>query len=70
MKKVGIITLNGYENYGNRLQNYALQTIIENFGYNVETILYFEEPPKESLRYKIMRNLKNLKDIRKKFNNK
>ena len=29
MKKVGIITLIGNENYGNKLQNYALQTFLE-----------------------------------------
>lgn len=39
MKKVAIITLNGYVNYGNRLQNFALQEIIRELGYEVETIL-------------------------------
>lgn len=29
MKKVGIITITGLGNYGNRLQNYALQTAVE-----------------------------------------
>ena len=29
MKKVGIITITGLGNYGNRLQNYALQKTIE-----------------------------------------
>jgi len=38
MKKIGIVTLNGYFNYGNRLQNYALQKAIENQGYEVDTI--------------------------------
>lgn len=38
MKKVGIITLNGYFNYGNRLQNYALQEMIKSLGFKVETI--------------------------------
>ena len=28
--KIGLITLNGYHNYGNRLQNYALQKFIGN----------------------------------------
>ncbi len=37
-KKIGILTLNGYVNYGNRLQNYALQTVLENFGFDVTTI--------------------------------
>lgn len=39
MKKVGIITLNGYFNYGNRLQNYALQKVLEKMGYRVDTII-------------------------------
>lgn len=38
MDKVGIITLNGYFNYGNRLQNYALQEFIKMNGYECETI--------------------------------
>lgn len=38
MGKVGIVTLNGYVNYGNRLQNYALQEVIKTFDYDVETI--------------------------------
>lgn len=38
MKKIGIITLNGYFNYGNRLQNYALQEILLSMGNIVETI--------------------------------
>lgn len=37
-KRVGILTLNGYYNYGNRLQNYALQKAIENLGFDAETI--------------------------------
>ncbi|GAA0343343.1 polysaccharide pyruvyl transferase family protein [Oceanobacillus oncorhynchi subsp. oncorhynchi] len=36
--KVGIVTLNGYVNYGNRLQNYALQEVIKTYDYNVETV--------------------------------
>ncbi|MFC6334893.1 polysaccharide pyruvyl transferase family protein [Paenibacillus septentrionalis] len=30
--KIAILTLNGYENYGNRLQNYALERILSQFG--------------------------------------
>lgn len=37
-KKVAIFTLNGYYNYGNRLQNYALQEVLKSFGYEVDTI--------------------------------
>ena len=39
MRKVGIITLNDYSNYGNRLQNYALQEFIKMNGLDCETIL-------------------------------
>ncbi|MFW5445850.1 polysaccharide pyruvyl transferase family protein [Aerococcus urinaeequi] len=38
--KIGIITLNGYFNYGNRLQNYALQETLEEQGVEVETIRF------------------------------
>ncbi len=37
--KVAILTLNGYFNYGNRLQNYATQEIIKDFNFEVETII-------------------------------
>lgn len=38
MKKIGIITLNGYFNYGNRLQNFALQETLKTYNYKVETV--------------------------------
>lgn len=41
MKKVAILTLNGHDNYGNRLQNYALEQTIKRFDFNVES-LWFE----------------------------
>ncbi|MBT1177300.1 polysaccharide pyruvyl transferase family protein [Bifidobacterium callimiconis] len=31
-KRIGIVTINDYTNYGNRLQNYALQTLLSQFG--------------------------------------
>lgn len=37
MKKVGIVTIVS-GNYGNRLQNYALQTVLHDMGYDVSTI--------------------------------
>lgn len=40
MKKIGVITLVDYNNYGNRLQNYATHKILSSMGYNVETINY------------------------------
>ncbi|MDU4931096.1 MAG: polysaccharide pyruvyl transferase family protein [Enterococcus gallinarum] len=36
--KVGIQTIVDYNNYGNRLQNYAMQTILESYGFNVVTL--------------------------------
>ncbi|NLM25557.1 MAG: hypothetical protein GX208_05520 [Firmicutes bacterium] len=38
MKKIGIITICDYTNYGNRLQNYAVQEVLRTFGYEVETV--------------------------------
>lgn len=38
MGKIAIVTLNGYFNYGNRLQNYALQEVLSSFGYEVQTL--------------------------------
>lgn len=36
-KKIAIVTIIS-ENYGNRLQNYALQTVLQDTGFRVETI--------------------------------
>lgn len=36
--KLAIYTLYGLQNYGNRLQNYALQRVLENLGCQVETL--------------------------------
>jgi len=36
--KIAISTINDYTNYGNRLQNYALQYILEKEGHSVKTI--------------------------------
>lgn len=40
MKKCGIVTITTGMNYGNRLQNYAIQRVLENFNYIPETIDY------------------------------
>ena len=39
MKKIGIITLHGYHNYGNRLQNYAVQEVLKSLQFDAETII-------------------------------
>ena len=38
MKKIGILTINDINNYGNRLQNYAVQEVLKKENINVETI--------------------------------
>lgn len=45
--KIGIATIVDYKNYGNRLQNYALQEVLKSLGGQVETIVntpYRPEP--------------------------
>ena len=36
--KIGIITITEGANYGNRLQNYAMQELLKSLGYECETI--------------------------------
>ena len=38
LQKIGVITINDFNNYGNRLQCYALQRYLEKMGYTVENI--------------------------------
>ena len=38
MKKIGIITIYDENNYGNRLQNYAVQEVLKSMNFDVETI--------------------------------
>ncbi|AQS52645.1 hypothetical protein BW727_100237 [Jeotgalibaca dankookensis] len=51
MRKVAILTLNGYFNYGNRLQNYALQEVIKSLGFEVETIISTTKNREEQVTY-------------------
>jgi len=39
LKKIGIVTLTNYFNYGNRLQNYALEEILKRYSKEVETLV-------------------------------
>ncbi|SFF09044.1 polysaccharide pyruvyl transferase family protein [Trichococcus pasteurii] len=39
MKKIGLVTIVDYTNYGNRLQNYAAQQVLESIGFDVTTII-------------------------------
>ena len=74
MKKVGIITIIGLSNFGNRLQNYALSHYIESLGFECETIKNYPElnNPIKGIRYilyKVYLNIAGLrnKDKEKKF---
>lgn len=84
--KIGILTLNGYHNYGNRLQNYATQEILKDLGFEAETILVDRSNIEEKklskrleritsfreLKIKIFKRITNYfnKDIIKERNNK
>lgn len=59
--KIGIITLNGFFNYGNRLQNYALQQFLRRImpEVKVETIWYTED------NYQVNKAIIDLKVLRR-----
>lgn len=53
MKKVAIVTIES-KNFGNRLQNYALQTLLESFDFKVETLRRGTKPTvKEKLKIQL-----------------
>lgn len=57
MKKIGILTINDYSNYGNRLQNYALQELLKSLGFNVDTIVNLSnetDPSEKSIIEKVI----------------
>lgn len=56
MKKVGIITINDNDNYGNRLQNYAVQETLNNNG--VEAITIKNNPTLNSKKLYCLRTMK------------
>ncbi len=58
--RIGIITLNGFVNIGNRLQNYAVQELLKERGHDVETIFYAESSEKANRSYKIKSLIINL----------
>lgn len=75
MKKIGIITLNDDINFGNRLQNYAVQTFFEKMGFETMTLRRKEKfdikrTIKALINYKGQRNYENRVKIFKKFNEK
>ena len=36
--KIGLVTITELDNFGNRLQNYALQSVLQELGHTAETI--------------------------------
>lgn len=65
--KVGIITINGNYNFGNRLQNYALLEVLKKMDFNVESIWFY--PEKKYFIKKILKKFLPLKKDWKRFNN-
>lgn len=61
MKKIAILTLNGYKNYGNRLQNYALQEVLKKYNFHVDTIINEPVKLKRSLKSKIFEHIMKIK---------
>lgn len=62
MRNVGIFTINDYTNYGNRLQNYAVQEVLESLGTKTITIVNTTKTNKVTIEYsnKIQRLVKLL----------
>ena len=57
-KSVGIITLNDNNNFGNRLQNYAVQVVLNRLGleaYSIENYPYMNFRKKYFIRKDIIR---------------
>lgn len=73
MKKIAIITLSDFNNYGNRLQNYALERIIRSQGYEVVSLVNYRPCfPKTILKTIVKKDsneftyrIKNLRRLRK-----
>lgn len=62
MKKIGVITINDFNNYGNRLQCYALQHFLETMGFTVENIYntYNRDNVLVSCGKRMLRTLRNV----------
>lgn len=61
MKKIGIITITDYLNYGNRLQNYASQELLKSLGFEVESIINYpvkEKNENESIQVRLKNAIK------------
>lgn len=58
MKKLGIITISYGNNYGNKLQNYAMQEVYKKYDYKVETIKFI---PQLDRKKELFRKIKRVK---------
>lgn len=65
MKKIGIITIPDYNNYGNRLQNYAVRKFFLDLGYEVDTLELndLEFPQYKARRIKLLLKKWKLKHV-------
>lgn len=68
MKKAAIVTITTGENYGNRLQNYAVQTVLDKYGLEVLTIHNNEKKEKKYL--KLIKNILKKTILYKKYKRK
>ena len=50
MKKIAVVTIYDTNNYGNRLQNYAVGKTLENMGYKVETLVPVQREAEKSFK--------------------
>ena len=75
MKKIGIISIYDNNNYGNRLQNYAVQQVLKRLNYESETIINWPETNnqitkigeiKKRIRRKLSRIKQTIKGIKDK----
>ena len=62
-KSVAIVTLVGYFNYGNRLQNYALQRVLDTFGFNVETLIFNSRRENNENELRLYKRVSNLRKM-------
>lgn len=66
MKRIAIVTISHGNNYGNKLQNYAMQEVYKKMGVNAETIAF--SPTIDTSKFTVSRNL--VKRIYNKIKNK
>ncbi len=58
--KIGIVTIIDNNNYGNRLQNYAVQKVIKDTLPDSEVITFLNEPYSNTKKHYILRQIKNI----------